>query len=66
MIETEGADWCPDDMCYDKVLAACPDFGVERSALQEMVEARRHFLIYFVPCHPGRACWLEHTSGMKT
>ena len=66
MIELEGADRCPDDMCCDKVLVACPDFGVERSALQEMMEARRHSLIYFVPCHPGRACWREHTSGMKT
>ena len=32
-----------DDMYYDKVLAACPDFALEKSALQEMLEA---------PCHP--------------
>jgi hypothetical protein len=44
-----------DDMYYDKVLAACPDFALEKSALQEMVEARGHILIYSVACHPELA-----------
>ena len=43
--------------CYDKLLAACPDFGLEKSAfkLQKTVEARGHILIYSVPCHPELA-----------
>ncbi len=31
-----------DDMYYDKVLVASPDFALEKSALQEMVEARSY------------------------
>ena len=42
-------------MYYDKLLAACPDFALEKSALQEMFEAHGHILIYSVPCHPGRS-----------
>ena len=33
-----------DNMYYDIVLAACPDFVLEKSALQAMVEARGHYL----------------------
>jgi hypothetical protein len=42
-------------MYYDKLLAACPDFAFEKSALQEMLEAHFHILIYSVPCHPAHA-----------
>ena len=42
-------------MYYDKLLEACPDFALEKSALQEMLEAHGHILIYSVPCHPELA-----------
>jgi hypothetical protein len=42
-------------LCYDKVLSTCPDFALEKSALQEMVESRGHILIYSVTCHPELA-----------
>ena len=43
------------DMCYDKVLSACTDFALEKTALEEMIESRGHILIYSVACHPELA-----------
>ena len=48
-----------DDMHYDIVLAACPDFALEKSALQAMVEARGHYL-HLLHALPSRAYGRGH------
>ena len=48
-----------DDINYDKVLAACPDFALEKSALQAIVEARGHYL-HLLHALPSRACGRGH------
>ena len=40
-----------DDMYYDIVSTACPNFALEKPALQEMVEARDHYL-HLLRGHP--------------
>ena len=48
-----------DDMYYDIVLAACPDFALEESALQAIVEARGHYL-HLLHALPSRAYGRGH------
>jgi hypothetical protein len=50
----------------DKVLAACPDFMEEKSALAHLVEGRGHILLLSVKCHPEMAgCGIEFCWGMS-
>jgi hypothetical protein len=50
----------------DKVLAACPDFMEEKSALADLIESRGHILLLSVKCHPEMAgCGIEFCWGMS-
>ena len=47
-----------------QVLADCPDFANEKSALQKLVESRGHILLIGVKCHPEIAgCGVEYSWG---
>jgi len=46
----------PDPVLYaDRVLARCPDFLLEKSKLEDLVESRGHILLVGVKCHPEMA-----------
>ena len=50
----------------DAVLAKCPDFLNERSALEELLEKRGHICLNGVCCHPEFAgCGVEYVFGMS-
>ena len=54
------------DLCGDLVLAACPDFKNERSALAELLEKHGHIVLPGVCCHPELAgCGVEYCFGMS-
>ena len=53
-----------DNMYYDIVLAACPDFALEKSALQAMVEACGHYL-HLLHALPSRACGRGHGARLE-
>jgi hypothetical protein len=57
----------PDNnLSYDYVLGACPDFRGEKSALSELIESRGHILLLSVKCHPEMAgCGIEFCWGMS-
>ena len=52
----KNSSYVPDLTLYgDVVLANCPDFRQEKSALEELISSRGHILLLGVKCHPEMA-----------
>ena len=52
----KNPSYVPDMTLYgDVVLASCPDFREEKSALEELISSRGHILLLGVKCHPEMA-----------
>ena len=48
------------------IYLTCPDFANEKSALEQLIEARGHIVLNGVCCHPEFAgCGVEYVFGMS-